>query len=266
MDKKGQVYIIAAILLSVVIFAMASVSNVAKQEKFKGDFEKLSKNYETEGSRLINTIINTKSNVGEVFKEFTYAFTAYSKTQNPQFGLIYVLDYNGTVHIGNYLKDKITIAYIENGNPRFMNLDGCFGSVQSSVAFGTLASTFTTTVPGIVQCVSSINETKDYMVYVIIKNSWYPFKLTPNKPQLMIVSRMEQEEQRKVFIGGEGFAKEGNICKELTPNECRLAEDYCVLAEGRCKPIEESLAAVAEGLVGKVPPTDYSQGQGKLRK
>ncbi|MEM4245401.1 MAG: hypothetical protein QXR60_04330, partial [Candidatus Nanoarchaeia archaeon] len=244
-------------------------SNVAKQEKFKGDFEKLSTNYETEGTRLINTIINTEGNVSDRFKEFTYAFTAYSKTQNPQFGLIYVLDYNGTVHIGNYLKDEITVAYFESeSNPQFIGLTGCFDSVQSSVSFGALTNTFTTPITDINLCVKEINEpyskpNKPKFVHIIIKNSWYPFELIQNKPQLMMVSRMEQEEQRKVFIGGEGFAKEGNMCKELTKQLCEYAKAYCVWVNDTCKPIEESIAQVAEGFGGKLPLNEDKYGRSR---
>jgi hypothetical protein len=215
MDKKGQIYIIAAILLSVVIFALASVTNAAKQDKFKGDFEKLSKNYETEGAKLINTVVNTKEDVGSRFGNFTYAFTSYSKTQNSQFGLIYVLDYNGRVYIGDYLNQDV---YVDYGGPELMNLTGCFGAVGASVSFGDLTAKFDSSVNyiNLAECVKDVPSPTDKKIYLLIKNSWYPFQLVSGKPQMMVVSQMEQAEQRKVFVGGEGFVREEtNYCEQL---------------------------------------------------
>jgi len=223
MNKKGQIYIIAAILLSVVIFALASVTNVAKQEKFKGDFEKLSANYETEGSKLINTVVNTGDDVGARFGNFTYAFTSYSKTQNPQFGLIYVLDYGGRVYLGNYLKEDI---YIDAGTGMPFVLEGCFEKVGASVTFGALTATFDTGKSEITKCVKEIPEPSSKKVYVAIKNSWYPFRLIEGKPTMMVVSQMEQQEQRKVFVGGEGFVKEEDHCESFNSYECKYLANY----------------------------------------
>lgn len=245
MDKKGQVYIIAAILLSVVLFAMASVTNAAKQEKFKGDFEKLSNNYENEGTRLVNTIINTGEDVGARFGNFTYAFTSYSKTQNWQFGLIYVLDYNGRVHIGDYLADSIDVGYIEGGTPKTITLSGCFKAVGSSITFESLTKEFTSVDPGLnlANCVKDIAEPADKKVHIAIKNSWYPFKLVPGKPQLMIVSQMEQEEQRKVFVRGEGFLRGADFCTELNQEQCKNLKIICKydVQSGTCKKKVETI-------------------------
>ncbi|MFH1332086.1 MAG: hypothetical protein ABIH63_02260 [archaeon] len=240
MNKKGQIYIIAAILLSVVIFALASVTNIAKQEKFKGDFEKLSSNYETEGSKLINTVVNTGEDVGARFGNFTYAFTSYSKTQNPQFGLIYVLDYGGRVYLGNYLKEDI---YIDaSGGPPFA-LEGCFEKVGASVTFGALTATFDTGKEEITKCVKEIPEPSSKKVYIAIKNSWYPFKLIEGKPTMMVVSQMEQEEQRKVFVGGEGFVKEEDHCASFNLDKCQYLADYGICEwdkeEQECKQNED---------------------------
>ena len=58
MNKRGQVYILAALIISVVIFILALRPNVIIQEKIEDDFEKLSGNYEYESTRFINSLIN----------------------------------------------------------------------------------------------------------------------------------------------------------------------------------------------------------------
>lgn len=252
MQKKGQIYLIGAILLIVVIFAVATVTNIAKQERFKGDFEKLSQNYEMEGSKLINTVINKETDVAGVFGNFTYAFTAYSKTQNPQFELIYVLDYNGSVNIGNYLSEPITI---DDGRLAGYNdpisLAGCFEFVSASVSFGSLTASFTPLAGrALSECMATIPEPSNMMVYVSIKNQWYPFKIVPGKPQLMMVSKMEQAEQRKVFIGGAGFVREQNYCETLDRTTCQIMQKYKVCKwdqqDGICKQEEEELKKLSE--------------------
>jgi hypothetical protein len=258
MNKKGQIYIIAAILLSVVIFAIATVTNVAKQEKFKGDFEKLSNNYELEGAKLINTIANTQGDVGSKFGKFTYDFTAYSKTQNPQFGVIYVLDYNNTVYVGNYMTGEV---YVDSGSPTLTNLQGCFGKVGASVSFGALSATFDTTPFELDKCVKNMSEPPLKKIYMLIGDAWYPFQLVSGKAQLMVVSQMEQAEQRKVFIGGEGFIKETEAYCEML-NDQSYGKSLCMEIESKkgpcyfdqkdveCKVNLESVSALQEELSG----------------
>lgn len=217
MGKKGQIYIIAAIILSAVIFAIVSVTNLARQEQFRGDFEKLSQNYEREGSRIINLAVKERTDATGRFGNFTYLFTSYSKTQNPKFGLVYVLDHQGKVTIGNYLKESVAI---DTGTEPKLEIPGCFENVEASVAFGKLSVNFGVNDPSIGACIQTVDEPASKKLYVEIENQWYPFELVADKPQLMIVSRMQQEEQKKVFVGGEGFVKEEDHCKDLSSNRC----------------------------------------------
>jgi hypothetical protein len=234
MSKKGQIFIIAAILLSLIIYILASVTNIARQEKMRGDFEGLSENYETEASRLINAAVSTGADVGPAFGNFTYAFTSYSKTKNPQFGLIYVLNYEGKVYMGNYLNEEI---YVDVGDKTPLTLEGCFEAVDARVVFGPLTGSFNPGNPQMEKCTKDIPEPKSDKLYVAIKNTWYTFKLVSGKPQLMVVSQMEEAKQRKVFVGGEGFAKEEDHCKQFKKQECDYLEQYgiCAWEKGECK-------------------------------
>ncbi len=252
MHKKGQIYVVAAILLSVVIFGIASITNVAKQEELKGDFERLSGNYETEGSKLINSVIDSGEEVGPRFGNFTYLFTSYSKTQNPQFGLIYIFDYKEVVYIGNYLTDPIQVEYKDATGSQILNLTGCFGSVELSVTFGDLTTSFTSNIMDLEKCVQEIPEPLDNKLFVAIRDSWYPFELIPGKPQLMVVSKMEQSEQRKVFVGGEGFLKVDNHCNGLEEAACKSLE-VCIWDDdkGKCRQNEGNWGALQEGRGGK---------------
>ena len=57
MNKKGQIYILAALILSIVVFSLSQTINKFQQEELEEDFEKLSDNYELESSKLINSLI-----------------------------------------------------------------------------------------------------------------------------------------------------------------------------------------------------------------
>ena len=109
MKKRGQIYILAALILIFVIFILVSQSNVIRELVLENDFERLTKNYEAESSRFVNSLLAAKENISDKFLEFTIYFTSYSKTQNPDFGLIYLFDYDNKLHIGNYLNESIKI-------------------------------------------------------------------------------------------------------------------------------------------------------------
>ena len=45
LNKKGQIYLLAALILGFVIYGLSTVVNKSEQQKIEGDFERLSDNY-----------------------------------------------------------------------------------------------------------------------------------------------------------------------------------------------------------------------------
>jgi hypothetical protein len=106
-------------------------------------------------------------------------------------------------------------------------------------------------------------------LFVSIGEALYPFELVSGKPQLMVVSQMEQAEQRKVFVGGEGFVKRAeNYCTEILKSTtygqqiCKALEEYggpCIWDENeagswKCKQKLESVEELKEEIAGEGTP------------
>lgn len=207
MNKKGQVYIIAVIILSLIFYGLSYTPNIAVQQEFKGDFEKLCQNYEVESSKLINSLLLSKKDIIESFTNFTVMFMSYSKSQNPNFGLITSLSYEGNTRICNYLKKPIVI---DDGTDLHY-LDGCFGEIPASMVFqGLVINVPATQIGDIQNCFVDIPFKKKVGIGFLEKKEpleivWYPFEIKANRPQLWMVNMQEEASQKRVHIAGEGY-------------------------------------------------------------
>ncbi|MBI2663431.1 hypothetical protein HYX15_02770 [Candidatus Woesearchaeota archaeon] len=241
MNKKGQIYILAALVLSIVIFSLSQTINKFYQERIEDDFEKLSSNYEKEASKLINSLINTEGDILEPFSRFTLLFTSYSKAQNPDFELIYSLDYNKAVQIGNFLNQQIIVDNGTEFEQDLNVLNGCYDKISAVIKFQGLSFDAGIDLGEVEECTLTIPTTNK--IWIQIGEFWYPFEIIPGKPQIMVVSRLEAQEQRQVFVGGEGFVKEdterpliGESCDDFTlPGTCTLSGLNCCWDGSKCR-------------------------------
>lgn len=211
MNKKGQIYILASILLSLVLYGMSTIPNMVVQQEFKGDFEKLTKNYEQESSKFVNSVLLSEKDVLESFTNFTVIFMSYSKSQNPNFGVITLLSYKNQLRIGNYLKQPILI---DTGTGELKNLNGCFDKISSLLIFNGVTIDLTAAeIKDIEKCFIDLTPSEKVWVGIVEQKEplqvlWYPFKVIPNKPQLMVINLQEEARQRRVNIAGEGYVTE----------------------------------------------------------
>lgn len=103
MNNKGQLYILAIIILILIIFSIAMEYNkiVAKQKEM--DFEQLSQNYITEAQKVINEAIENGDDVSEKLSGFTNEFIVYAKTKDPGIGMLYMFGNGSGLYMENYL-------------------------------------------------------------------------------------------------------------------------------------------------------------------
>jgi hypothetical protein len=207
MNKRGQIYILAVIILALALVGIASVVNKASQETIEGDFERLSENYDEESSRFVNSLIYTKdADMVNKFVGFTSFYSSYAKSQNPGFGLIYAFSYENEkgnfINLGNFLDESV---YLED--PAEGEIPGCYDSISATVEFDGLKLLAEASRSEIEKCNKEINYQPT--IWIRIGEEVYSFEVIAGQPQLIIVSRFEKNEQRKVFIGGSGFKNEG---------------------------------------------------------
>jgi hypothetical protein len=209
MNKRGQIYILVALVLSIVVFGLVSINNKAQQQSVDSNFEKLSSNYAAESARFVNSLIDSGEDLGQRFTEFTRLFTAYSKTQSPKFGLIYIFNYGGKLYVGNYLDEDIEIGSgCKDTADSTCQMPGCYKKIQANVGFDGLDVNFGVPLEELEECNQEL--TKDnfgadvpLVVDVTIANVPYTFKLKKDQPEIIMVSWENLGEQRKVYTSGE---------------------------------------------------------------
>jgi len=242
MDTKGQVYILAALLLILVIFGLATMVNVINADLTDNAFEEISKDYERESSRFLTHVIGkypdlTFETLSQEYIAFTLDFTRYSRTQNPHFGLLYLFDYEiegiSQLFIGNYLNHEIVVSSDDILDRNDHIVDGCGSQIQAGYSF----EGFSFSPEGIsLSEISMCNITLDssgqgisYPIYFLIGDILYISTITASVPEVIIASREDTNNQRRVFLNEE-FMKgklfnTNEYCSNLEPdttnNLCR---------------------------------------------
>ncbi|MDP2907382.1 MAG: hypothetical protein Q8O03_05570 [Nanoarchaeota archaeon] len=261
MSKRGQVFILAAILLAVILFSLSVIRNKFEQREIKGDFEALSENFQIESSKLINSVIDSGADANKVqesFKSFSTMFTSYAKGKNPEYGLIYVLSFGDKIQVTNFLDREIIIQGCnpDTGNPYSVNVSGGFGEINADLNFEDFniqaqppvvpinldfgCSDLWGSWAAVPQAPQRLTE---YCVFlpqptgltggtktefsVIIGDVSYYLCVEKGVPELMQVSTMKQGEQAKVK--GTGKCINQDFCSTLSSstrcNDC--GEDAC---------------------------------------
>lgn len=238
MSKRGQVFILAAILIAVILFSLAAIKNKFEQKMITGDFEILAENFQIEASKLINSVMTnpdtTPDKVHEAFKSFSTMFTSYAKGKNPKYGLIYVLGYGDKIQVTNFLDRVITIQGTNPNTGDFysINISGGFENIPADLNFGDFNIKIGETRTGLeFPCWPLSELTPNYVVQntyfcafmpvssdieftVIIDEAPYYLCIQRGVPELMQVSLMRQGEQAKVK--GTGKCINQDFCQTFT--------------------------------------------------
>ncbi|MDD5133604.1 MAG: hypothetical protein PHD81_00415 [Candidatus Nanoarchaeia archaeon] len=134
MNKRGQFFILIAVILCGVILILSSRLNTYEERILLEDFPDLSANYAEETPKVVNDAILTNGNPETALEDFTKNFTNYARSIDPSLGVIYVYrsikpgtDENvHTFKIGNFLSK-------ENEDPTYSDAAWvCSNTEQSS--------------------------------------------------------------------------------------------------------------------------------------
>lgn len=220
MNKKGQVYILAAIIITFLIYLLFSETNVIHETVIDDNFEELSKNYEIEGAKFVNSLIGKEPNeIADEFSDFSSVFTSYAKTKNPEFSLIYLFSYEDEVYVGNYLDEDVQI----NNEPD--KLDGCFEDIDTSVVIAGINIDIDDIKKSeIKRCINKYTGNSD-TVDIKVGDVGYRFELQQKRPEIVIVSREKKGEQRKIYTKGEYVPLAVNLPEEASDNAERATGD-----------------------------------------
>ena len=117
---------------------------------------------------------------------------------------------------------------VDNGTTEAYDLHpmpGCYDAIATSMIFEGFSFSVDAAVMGdITNCTLEIPNKSQ--IWVGIGNMWYPFNLTPGKPEIIIVTREDAGDQRQVFMDGvvpddRGKATTGSeYCEPLSHADC----------------------------------------------
>src|SRR3989344_4558996 len=206
MNKKGQIYLLGALIIGFLIFILSVKSNIINLSPSNTEFEDISQNYNLESSRFINMLIKegetNPSQIEEKFKRFTGIFTQYSKTQNPTFGLIYLLNYENNLYIGNFLDKEITLNDEVWDN---VIISGCSEKINAVIKSGIGGISYDFDLSEFTICTKTLSMplNNNFIFKINEEDVDYEVNIIQGQPQVIVVSRENIFQDRKVFLKNE---------------------------------------------------------------
>lgn len=197
MRKRGQIYLLAALILGLIIFLVATETNTVRKSVVDSSFESLAKNYEVESARFMNLLLERGPNVNipQEFLKFTIQFSQYAKTKNPEFGTIYAFIYQDHLYIGNYLDKTLRLS------PQ-TTLRGCYERVDAGIVVAGFSLRSNVQTGAFSSCMLDLPVPASNRISFSIEGIDYQVNLESSRPEIIIVSREEHNNQRKVFVKG----------------------------------------------------------------
>lgn len=199
MNKRGQVYIIAALILSVVIFLLISQTNFVQRILIEDDFEQISQNYDIESEKFMNNLlaqgeITDINSTAEKFRVFTVRFTEYATIENPSFEFIYIFDHGDYRIFGNYMLDTIYIG------DDLQELEG-IGEFKTGISNDQIGVSFLVTRN--LDEIDNLLVRTDKPTAIKIRDTIYNLEVSSGSSQIVIISREQKGEQTKVYLNEE---------------------------------------------------------------
>lgn len=214
-NKKGQIYILAALIIILVIFWMSLKTNISQTKEVSPSFEQLSQNYENEVNKLVNRLLEKgvtpeelEEEVSQVSGDFVYT---YAKQRDPEFGLVHVLSDKDRIVIENNLNSKLVVEGFELASPEESCVEGGISGGAVEIPAGATKR----------WCIENIDqeileEWKNQFIYeptereiskkdkiiINIGNDDYYFTIG-DSVELKAIVRREAEDQVQVYITGE---------------------------------------------------------------
>ena len=105
-DRKGQFYLIAAIIIIAIIVGLVAKLNVARVNQPPLPFVELSENFEREAIKIIDKGILAGKSFDEIeadLETFASNFTEYTAIKSPKVGFLYVFGNATNITVVNFL-------------------------------------------------------------------------------------------------------------------------------------------------------------------
>lgn len=109
MDKRGQFYLILAVIISISFFAITIPQNNVKESFLIQDFNDISNNYVQESPKVANYAIYDGKNVNFVLNDYSSKFLDMVRKRNPSLELIYIYNNGTNVTVKSYSFNPVEV-------------------------------------------------------------------------------------------------------------------------------------------------------------
>lgn len=138
--KKGQFYILVALLL--ISYAFTLARQEVPVRKPRDTFQLLHEGYVSEGTAVVNNAVYEEADVALRFANFTSAYVAFAKSAEPNFRLAYLLRRNGLLTVGNRFDSSLNVTI---GNADYLiasNAEQAASAANATIRLGGISHSF----------------------------------------------------------------------------------------------------------------------------
>jgi len=105
-EKRGQLYILTAVLLCAAVFGIVAIMTHAQKPS---DTKELFENYKYEAAQSLNYALYNSQDIFSTFDDFNTEFESYAQAKGVSFNVFYALSDGITIRAYNNLGEDITI-------------------------------------------------------------------------------------------------------------------------------------------------------------
>jgi hypothetical protein len=116
MDKRGQFYIILAIILSLAFMSVVIPQNKFQESVILEDFDDVSANYIREAPQVANFGIYNDLNVATQLNVYSRDFLYFARIRNPTLELIYIYNNGTNITVTSFANETSTINTTEGAS------------------------------------------------------------------------------------------------------------------------------------------------------
>ena len=205
MDKRGQFYLIMAIIFSLAIFIVTSKSNKIQETVLFEDFTRVSQNYVIEAPKTVNYALYSDEEVNPTLKNFTEDFLDFARKTNPSISPLYVYSNGSNITIVSYLNET-TIVDVNSTNitnPLLGGSDVSINDINLNVAGIDFVHHVPVQIKNFGGSFNTLNLNPTSYINLNIGGIFHNFKLASDSPQLQIIVTASDGSSTKIYTTGQ---------------------------------------------------------------
>ncbi len=205
MDKRGQFYLIMAIIFSLAIFIITAKNNKIQETVLFEDFTRVSQNYVTEAPKTANYAIYKDYEVTPILKNFTEDFLDFARKTNPTISLLYVYSNTSNITITSYLNQTTIVGDQSNTTAGYLlgGQDVSINDIKLNVAGVDFVHHVPVQIKNFGGSYNSINLAPTETINLNIGGIFHNFKLDPSSPQLQVIVTATDGTSARVYTTGQ---------------------------------------------------------------